>query len=109
GNYIARLVNSTHRGESTAADAIKHGASPRAALSLAAAAKARALIEGRPNASFEDVKALAVPVLQHRTVLDYGAKIDGKSNKSVIESLLKEVSFNSHPNPKPLKETVVQA
>ena len=39
-NYIARLVNATHKGESTAADRIKYGASPRAALSLASAVKA---------------------------------------------------------------------
>jgi MoxR-like ATPase len=67
-NYIARLVDATHAGRSSAASGIKFGASPRAALGLAAASRARALLEGRLNASFEDVQAMAAPVLQHRIV-----------------------------------------
>ena len=63
-NYIARFVDASQPGQSRAAAGVKFGASPRAALSLAAGAKARALIDGRPNASFEDVQALAVPVAQ---------------------------------------------
>ncbi len=58
-NYIARLVDSTHEG--AAAEGVKFGASPRAALALAAAAKSSALLAGRLNASFEDVEALAAP------------------------------------------------
>ena len=56
-NYIARIVDATHAGQSAAAHAVKFGASPRAALSLASAVKARALIQGRSHASFEDTGA----------------------------------------------------
>ena len=56
GNYIARLVDATHPGQSNAAHNIKYGSSPRAALSLAASARARALMNERTHASFEDVK-----------------------------------------------------
>ncbi len=90
-NYIARLVDATHAGQSPAATAIKFGASPRAALGLAAAAKARALMNGRLNASFEDVDAVAVPVLQHRIILHYEARLEGRAPREIVESLLAEV------------------
>ncbi|MBU6302917.1 MAG: MoxR family ATPase [Verrucomicrobia bacterium] len=104
-NYIARLVNATHPGQSKAAVAIKYGASPRAALSLASAAKARGLMAGRAHASFEDVQAVAVPVLQHRIILDYNARIDGKSNAGVANEVLAEVPVQALATPKTLKES----
>ena len=42
------------------------------------------------NASFEDVKSVAVPVLQHRIILEYNARIDGKTNRQVVEDLWEE-------------------
>lgn len=98
-NYIARLVDGTHRGQSKTAESLKYGASPRAALSLAAAARARALLDGRLNASFEDVQAVAVPVLQHRIILEYNARIDGISNRNAVEQLLAEVPTQNLQNP----------
>ncbi len=102
-NYIARVVDATHPGRSTAADLLKYGASPRAALSLASAAKAYALMHNRTNASFEDVKALAPSVLRHRIQLDYSAKIDSKTTDDIITSILSEVSFEQTLTPKTLK------
>lgn len=103
-NYIARLVDATHPdGGSEAAAAIKFGASPRAALSLASAAKARAVMQGRTNASFEDVKWLAPAVLRHRIILDYGARIDGSTPDTVIAALLEEVPFQTGGMPSSLK------
>jgi MoxR-like ATPase len=101
-NYIARLVDATHAGGSSAAKAVKFGASPRAALSLASASKARAVMNGRTNASFEDVRHIAPAVLRHRMVLDYSARIDGATTDSVIESLLGEVPFQTSETPRPL-------
>jgi MoxR-like ATPase len=98
-NYIARLVDATHPGQSKAAAGIKFGASPRAALGLAAASRARALLDGRLNASFEDVRAVAVPVLQHRLVLDYRARIDGLTARDIVQSLLAEVPVQDHRAP----------
>ncbi len=98
-NYIARLVDATHAGQSKAAGGIKFGASPRAALGLAAAARARALLGGRLNASFEDVQAIAVPVLQHRVVLDYHARIDGLTAPQVVRALLEEVPAQARAVP----------
>jgi MoxR-like ATPase len=101
-NYIARLVDSTHPGQSDTAALIRFGASPRAALAMASAAKARALLHERMNASFEDVKAIAPSVLRHRIVLDYNARVDGHSPNSVVATLLKQVPFQDSPTPKTL-------
>jgi len=98
-NYIARLVDGTHNGRSEAAAGVKYGASPRAALALAAAGKARALIEGRMNASFEDVQTIAVSVLQHRIVLDYNAKLNGETGASVVGKLLAEIRTHDRDVP----------
>jgi MoxR-like ATPase len=102
--YIARLVDATHPGQSKAAEGVRFGASPRAALSLASAAKARALMQGRPNASFEDVQALALPVLNHRILLDYTARMDGKTSASVVRAIVAEVPVQNLTTPKTLKE-----
>ena len=85
-NYIARLVDATH-----VAPGVKYGASPRAALALAAASRARALLGNRLNASFEDVQAVAGPVLQHRLVLDYSARLEGSTPSQVVAQLLETV------------------
>ena len=105
-DYIARLVDATHPGQSAAAQGVRYGASPRAALSLASAAKARALMNGRPNASFEDVQALALAVLNHRVLLDYTARIDGRTSASVVHAILKEVPVQDLKQPRTLKEGV---
>lgn len=103
-NYIARLVNGTHSGQSQTAGAIKFGASPRAALGLASAAKACALMAGRINASFEDVAAVAVPVLQHRILLEYEARIEGKTSRETVEALLEEIPKQELDLPATLKD-----
>jgi len=102
-NYIARLVDATHPGQSSAAHGIRYGASPRAALALASAAKARALLNERTNGSFEDVKAVAPAVLRHRIVLDYNARVEGLTTNDLVRSLLEEVPFQSTATPKTLK------
>ena len=103
-NFIARLVDATHKGQSKTADSIKFGASPRAALSMASAAKARALMAGRINASFEDVVSVATPVLQHRIILEYNASIEGRSNSEVVSSLLDEVPHQNLDLPSTIKD-----
>jgi MoxR-like ATPase len=103
-NYIARVVDATHPGQSAAAESVKFGASPRAALSLASAVKARAFMDGRLNASFEDVAALAEAVLNHRIILDYGARIKGRTTSHVITDILAEVPARNAALPKPLTE-----
>jgi MoxR-like ATPase len=103
GNYIARVVDGTHPGQSSAAKSIKYGASPRAALSLASAARARALINERTHASFEDVKFVAPAVLRHRIILDYNARVEGLTPNAVIAQLLEEIPFQAGSTPRTLQ------
>lgn len=101
--YIAALVDATHPGQSESSAGVKYGASPRAAISLAASIRARAMLHGRVHASFEDAQSLAVPVLQHRVILDYHAKVEGMTGQTVVEALLEEISPDGVELPKSLK------
>ena len=105
GNYIARLVDGSHPGQSSSAKNIKYGASPRAALPLAASARARALMNERTHASFEDVKFVAPSVLRHRIILEYNARVEGLTTNDVVASLLDEVPFQASATPKTLQPT----
>lgn len=91
--YAARLVAATHADEPEATAKVRQyvtcGASPRAAIAIAEAARANALLDGRPSAGFEDVKAVAAAVLNHRCVLDYQARIDRVDAHAIVEDLLK--------------------
>ncbi len=101
--YIARLVDATHPGRSKAAEGVRYGASPRAALAFATAAKARALMQGRIHAGFDDVKALAVPILAHRILLDYRARLEGQSPRDIVLKLLEEIKPADISSPSVLK------
>lgn len=90
-DYIARLVHASQPGASASSTGVRFGASPRAALALAAAARARGLRLGRPHASFEDVQAVARPVLGHRIILDHAARLDGMTTTALVEKLLTEI------------------
>jgi MoxR-like ATPase len=93
--YIARLVAATHSDAEEAIDEARdyvgYGASPRAAIAMAEAARAYALLAGRPTVGFEDVKAIASPVLNHRLVLNYKARFDGVSSLSIIAKLIERM------------------
>ena len=103
-NYIARLVDATHPGQSKASYGVKYGCSPRAAIGLAAAGRARALARGRVYVSFEDVQALATETLQHRIVLDYHAKVEGVTGATIVARLLEELRPDGLDLPKALSD-----
>jgi len=90
--YISRLVAATHPANPEAIEEVRayvsYGASPRAAIAIAEASRARALMGERPTVGFEDVKAVSSAVLNHRLILNYRARVDGVDTVSVIESLL---------------------
>ncbi len=81
--YVVRLVRATRdHAELTV------GASPRAAVLLANAARARAALDGRAYAIPDDVKALAVPVLRHRLALSPAAEIEGRDIEALVSELV---------------------
>ncbi|HHY86872.1 MAG TPA: AAA domain-containing protein [Verrucomicrobia bacterium] len=90
--YIARLVSATHPGASEAPESVtryvSYGASPRAAIAIAEAARAQALISGRPTVGFEDVKVVAEPVLNHRLLLNYQARFDRMTPSKLVQELV---------------------
>ncbi len=98
-DYIARLVYASQPGASAASAGVRFGASPRAALALSAAARARGLRHGRPHASFEDVQSVARSVLGHRIILEHVARLDGATTAGVVEKLLAEIPAQAKPLP----------
>ena len=70
---------------------VRYGASPRCALGLLKAARARAVVEGRPNVSFDDVEALFFDVANHRVILNFEAEADGVDMRTVLASVLSAV------------------
>jgi MoxR-like ATPase len=90
--YIARLVTATHPGSQESSESVRryvsYGASPRAAIAIAEASRAHALVSGRPTVGFEDVKAVAEPVLNHRLLLNYQARFDRMSPSRLVRELL---------------------
>ena len=93
-DYAASLVVATHpeveNASATASKYIKYGASPRAAQALITAAKVRALMHGNYNVSYEDIDALAAPVLRHRIKINYAAVTDKLNVDNVIAMIVKE-------------------
>jgi MoxR-like ATPase len=94
-NYIARLVNATHP-ESADAPAecsqfVRYGASPRAAIALAGTSRAAAILAGKPNVGFDEVRRVAQSVLGHRLVLDYSARLEGWTPQRMVERLVEAV------------------
>jgi MoxR-like ATPase len=70
---------------------VRFGASPRGAQALILASKVRALLDGRPNASVDDVREIAPAALRHRLVLGYEAVADGISADSIVDAVLEAV------------------
>ncbi|MFW5698271.1 MAG: AAA family ATPase [Planctomycetota bacterium] len=94
GRYLAHLVDATRPDRETSPECVRRyvrwGASPRAALTLAACARAAALLAGRPAVGFEDVRAVAVPTLAHRLVLGYEAGLEDLDAAAVVRTLIAE-------------------
>ncbi|MCR5012467.1 MAG: MoxR family ATPase [Lachnospiraceae bacterium] len=73
---------------------IREGASPRAAQAIVRGAKARAFMEGRFNVSFDDVEAVAYPVLRHRILLSFDAISEGVTEDKIITGIIRKLSEN---------------
>jgi MoxR-like ATPase len=94
-DYAIRLVLATHPGGDFAAgDANKYircGASPRGAQAIVLAAKVRALLEGRYNVSFEDIRRVYLPAMRHRMLLNFEAQAENIASDTVLMQIMKEV------------------
>ena len=94
-SYALRLVIATHPetegGSEAAKKYIQNGVSPRAAQAIYKTAKARALMEGRLNVSFEDIEFVAYPAMRHRIMLNFDAISEGLTTDDVIGEIIKSV------------------
>lgn len=70
---------------------VQYGASVRAAQYLILGGKARALTQGRYHVSFDDIRALALPVLRHRILLNFHAEAEGITSDQVVDQLVEAV------------------
>ncbi len=92
--YIVSLVHATRQPGTVSqrlARFVQFGASPRATISLAAAARAVALLDGRDFATPDDVKEIAPDVLRHRLLLTYEAEAEGLSADAIVREILASV------------------
>jgi MoxR-like ATPase len=67
---------------------VRVGASPRAAQALVLAAKCRALLDGRPAAGVEDIRAVALPALRHRIILNFEGEAEGVTTDTVVRNIV---------------------
>jgi MoxR-like ATPase len=90
--YAIRLVRATRDDTlDQVQDYVSWGAGPRAGQNLILGAKVRAVMDGRPLPSVDDVKSIAAPVLRHRIVTNFNADADGVTADDIIGMLLEGV------------------
>src|SRR5947199_4663000 len=90
--YAVNLVRATRSTDASAPDFVKKyvnfGASVRAAQFLVLAAKARALMKGRYHVTYDDIRALYVPILRHRILLNFHAESDRMKQDDILKKIL---------------------
>jgi len=93
--YAVKLASSTRPNEETSDSYVKQwvewGAGPRASQFLALGAKAKALLDGRPTPSIEDVQLLAPDILRHRVLPNFNAEAEGIKVDDIVEHLIKSI------------------
>jgi MoxR-like ATPase len=92
--YAVALVRASRPQESAlpfVRENVSFGAGPRASQYLILGGKAKAILEGRPAASIDDVRALAHPTLQHRIITNFHAEAEGVRPRAIIDRLLESV------------------
>ena len=94
--HLIRVVRRTHPDDASAPASIKkfirHGASPRAAQAILAAARAKALLAGRFHVAREDVNAVAAPALRHRLILGFEGEAEGVKADTLIQDVIQSLA-----------------
>ena len=91
--YAVKLASSTRPNEETSDSYVKQwvewGAGPRASQYLALGAKAKALLDGRPTPSIEDIQSIAPDILRHRVLPNFNAEAEGIKVDDIVNHLIK--------------------
>ena len=94
--YALSIVLGTHPtgplSTPSAARWLRYGASPRGAQAIILGARVRALLAGRPQVAFDDVRAASLPALRHRVLLNFEAEGEGLTADDVVARVLAEVA-----------------
>jgi len=94
--YIVDIVDATRSpqnyGLGNLKNLIHYGASPRASIYLAIAAKAYAFLQGRGYVTPQDVKSIGMDVLRHRVIISYEAEAEEKTSEDVIKTIFNEIA-----------------
>ncbi|MBE0536274.1 MAG: MoxR family ATPase [Phycisphaerae bacterium] len=93
-DYIVSLVFATREPEACGlklSNYINYGASPRASIYLAVAAKALAFIQGRGYVTPQDVKTIGMDVLRHRVIISYEAEAEEKTSEDIIQQIFDNI------------------
>lgn len=93
--YVALLIEASHPDGDTAPSMVKRfvrwGSSPRGGQAIVMAAKAAALIDGRPHVTADDIRWAAPAALRHRLVLGYEATTDGVRSDAIVAELIEAI------------------
>ena len=91
-DYVVRMTLATHPENVDAPEVVRryvrYGVSPRGAQAIVLGSKIRALIEGRLNVAYDDVRAVAAPALRHRLILNFDAESSGVTADDVLGQLI---------------------
>ena len=94
-DYIVRLTLATHPNGPFALPItnqyLRWGSSPRGAQTVTLAAKVRALLGGRYNVSFDDIRRVFLPAMRHRVILNFEAAAEGIEPDLVLTEIVKKV------------------
>jgi MoxR-like ATPase len=94
-DYVVRLLIATHPDSDLAPDMVRryvrYGSSPRGAQAIVLAAKIRALLEGRLNVAYEDVRDVVLPSLRHRLILNFEAEAENVTPDALLTEVIKHV------------------
>lgn len=94
-NYLVKIVRATHPENENVPSEVKqyvrNGASPRAAQSILAGSRARALLDGRFHVSKEDVDKCAIPAIRHRLILSFEGEAEGVDPDNIVQAIIDSV------------------
>jgi len=94
--YAVSVLAATHpdqpRAPGLVRDYVRYGGSPRGAQALVTGGKIYALLDGRFNVSIDDIRAVALPSLRHRIILNFEGEAEGITSEAVIRSILDAVA-----------------
>ena len=93
--YAVSVLSATHpdqpRAPGLVRDYVRYGASPRGAQALVTTGKIYALLDGRFNVSIDDIKAVALPALRHRIILNFEGDAEGITTEAVVRTVIDAV------------------